>query len=150
MANLGLPHPKQIDIALPANLRCGRPLDDDAASRARTAWAPARRSFAGVLEVEPEWVGEHLGEVLVLDVREPAEWNGELGRVPGARHLPLGDLRAHLDELPREQPIVAVCRAGGRSAEASLILEQAGFPRAANMSGGMIRWHGLGLPVERA
>jgi glyoxylase-like metal-dependent hydrolase (beta-lactamase superfamily II)/rhodanese-related sulfurtransferase len=150
MANLGLPHPKQIDIALPANLRCGRPLDDDAAARAGPAWAPARRSFAGVLEVEPEWLGEHLGEVLVLDVREPAEWNGELGRVPRARHLPLGDLRAHLDELPRERPIVAVCRAGGRSAEASLILEQAGFPRAANLSGGMIRWHDLGLPVERA
>jgi rhodanese-related sulfurtransferase len=48
------------------------------------------------------------------------------------------------------RPIVAVCRAGGRSAEASLILEQAGFPRAANMNGGMLRWHGLGLPVERA
>ena len=78
----------------------------------------------------------------------PAEWNGELGRIPGARHLPLGELRARLGELPRDRPIVAVCRSGGRSAEASLILEQAGFPRAANMSGGMIRWHGLGLPTE--
>jgi glyoxylase-like metal-dependent hydrolase (beta-lactamase superfamily II)/rhodanese-related sulfurtransferase len=146
MTNLGLPHPKQIDVALPANLRCGRPVDGDAAARA-SEWAPARRSFAGVLEVDPEWLAEHLAEVQVLDVREPAEWNGELGRIPGARHLPLGELRARLGELPRDRPIVAVCRAGGRSAEASLILEQAGFPRAANMSGGMIRWHALGLPV---
>jgi len=147
MANLGLAHPKQIDVALPANLRCGRPLDDDAGARA-SAWAPARRSFAGVLEVEPEWLGEHLADVQVVDVREPAEWNGELGRIPGARHLPLGELRDRLGELPRDRAIVAVCRSGGRSAEASLILEQAGFTRAANMSGGMIRWHGLALPTE--
>jgi len=46
--------------------------------------------------------------------------------------------------------VIAVCRAGGRSAEASLILEQAGFARAANLSGGMIRWHDLRLPAERA
>jgi sulfur dioxygenase len=151
MENLGLPHPKQIDVALPANLRCGRPIDGGAGGERGAGppeWTPARRSFAGVLEVEPEWVGDHLGEVQVLDVREPQEWNGELGRIPGARHLPLGELRGRLAELPRDRPIVAVCRSGGRSAEASLILEQAGFPRAANLAGGMIRWHGLGLPTE--
>src|SRR5262245_25643934 len=148
MDNLGLAHPKQIDIAVPANVRCGRPQDDEAAARAGIAWGPARRSFAGGLEVEPEWLAEHLAEVLVLDVRELVEWTGELGRIPGARHLPLGGLRARLDELPRDRPIIAVCRSGGRSAEASLILEQAGLARAANMSGGMIRWHALGLPTE--
>ena len=147
MPNLGLPHPKQIDVAVPANLRCGRPPDGTAPARA-LEWEPARRSFAGVLEVEAEWLGEHLAEVNVVDVREPAEWNGDLGRIPGARPLPLGELRARLDELPRDRPVIAVCRSGGRSAEASLILEQAGFPRAANLSGGMIRWHELGLPTE--
>src|SRR5436190_1353939 len=100
MANLGLPHPKQIDVALPANLRCGRPIDGDraagnsAAGADEAEWAAARRTFAGVLEVETEWLGEHLGDVEVVDVREPDEWNGELGRIPGARHLPLGELRA--------------------------------------------------------
>src|SRR5262245_41914094 len=53
MDNLGLPHPKQIDVALPANLRCGRPPEGEGA-QTEPAWAPARRSFAGVLEVEPE------------------------------------------------------------------------------------------------
>jgi len=147
MANLGLPHPKQIDVALPANLRCGRPLDG-AAGAGDPEWPGARRSFAGVLEVDPEWLGEHLGDVSIVDVRERDEWNGELGRIPGARHLPLGELRARLGELGRDRPVVAVCRSGGRSAEASLILEQAGFARAANLSGGMIRWHALGLPTE--
>jgi len=69
MANLGLPHPKQIDVALPANLRCGRPPDGAAPPRA-PEWAPARRSFAGVLEVEAEWLGEHLADVTAVDVRE--------------------------------------------------------------------------------
>jgi rhodanese-related sulfurtransferase len=101
-----------------------------------------------VLEVDPEWLGEHLAEVHVLDVREPAEWTGELGRIAGAIPLPLGQLRARVGELPRDRPIVAVCRAGGRSAEASLILEREGFARAANLSGGMLRWTALGLPVE--
>ena len=146
MANLGLPHPKQIDVALPANLRCGRPIDGLGAGEPQ--WAPARRTFAGVLEVDAEWLGEHLADVQVVDVREVDEWNGELGRIPGARHVPLGQLRARLGELPRDRPVVAVCRSGGRSAEASLILEQAGFSRAANLSGGMIRWHALGLPTE--
>jgi glyoxylase-like metal-dependent hydrolase (beta-lactamase superfamily II)/rhodanese-related sulfurtransferase len=136
MANLGLPHPKQIDVAVPANLRCGRPADG--AVTGQPEWAAARRSFAGVLEVEPEWLAEHVADVQVVDVREAYEWNGDLG-----------ELRARLGELARDRPVVAVCRSGGRSAEASLILEQAGFPRAANLAGGMIHWNDLGLPVER-
>jgi sulfur dioxygenase len=146
MDNLGLPHPKQIDVAVPANLRCGRP--EVPYPDADAEWAPALRSYAGVLEVQPDWLAEHLADVQVLDVREPAEWAGELGHIPGAQLLPLGELRAHLPVLPRDRPIVAVCRSGGRSAEASQILEAAGFPRAANLSGGMLRWRGLGLPVE--
>ena len=111
MDNLGLPHPKQIDVAVPANLRCGRPLTPYPAADAE--WAPALRSYAGVLEVQPEWLADHLRDVLVLDVREPAEWTGELGQIPGAVLLPLGQLRARLPELPRDRPIVAVCRSGG-------------------------------------
>ena len=150
MANLGLPHPKQIDVALPANLRCGRP--PDGAAPARAAELGARRGdrsracsrsrpsgWASTSPTSRWWTYASL-----------SEWNGELGRIPGARHLPLGELRARLGELPRDRPMVAVCRAGGRSAEASQILEQAGFGRAANLSGGMIRWHDLGLPAERA
>ena len=148
MDNLGLPHPKQIDVALPANLRCGRPLDGDAPARAprpgrrrgdrsRACWRSRPSGWASISPTCRWWT-----------CASPAEWNGELGRIPGARHLPLGELRARLGELPRDRPIVAVCRSGGRSAEASLILEQAGFARAANMSGGMIRWHDLGLPTE--
>jgi glyoxylase-like metal-dependent hydrolase (beta-lactamase superfamily II)/rhodanese-related sulfurtransferase len=147
MDNLGLPHPKQIEMALPANLRCGRPADGSLADEA-PQWAAAQRSFAGALEVDPDWVGEHLAEVQVVDVREQPEWVGELGHIPGAKLLPLGQLRTQLDALSRQRPIVAVCRSGGRSVQAVLMLEKAGFTRAASLSGGMIRWRSLGLPVE--
>jgi glyoxylase-like metal-dependent hydrolase (beta-lactamase superfamily II)/rhodanese-related sulfurtransferase len=150
MTNLGLPHPKQIDVAVPANLRAGRPDANAAAPAAPSAptWAPVVRTFAGIPQIEPEWVAEHRAESLVLDVREPSEWNGELGHIRGAKLVPLGELRAKLGELPKDTPIVAVCRSGGRSAQACVILEGAGFSRVANLSGGMIGWRSLGFAVD--
>lgn len=145
MDNLGLPHPKLIAVAVPANMRCGRP-EQTPPEVAR--WAPVQRSFAGVPQLSCEWLEEHLGDALVLDVREPHEFTGELGHIKGARLLPVGELRGHLDDLPKDRPIVVVCRSGGRSAQASLILEGAGFAQVANLAGGMIRWRSLGLPVE--
>ena len=83
----------------------------------------------------------------MFDVREPAEFDGELGHIAGARLLPFGELRKRLGELPKEERIVTICRSGGRSAQAALILENAGYKQAANLSGGMLRWRTLGLPV---
>jgi len=147
MDNLGLPHPRQIDIAVPANLRCGRP-DVAGTEPDDSAWAPLHVTFAGIREIEPRWVEEHLADVLVLDVREPAEYDGPLGHIPGARLVPLGSLLARLDEIPRDRPIVAVCRAGGRSAQATVLLGKHGFDRVANLPGGMLRWRALDLLTE--
>ncbi len=147
MDNLGLPHPKQLDVAVPANLRCGRPTSEP--ERADTpAWAPVVRSFAGVPQISAEWLAEHLGEPHLLDVREPAEFTGELGHLAGAELLPLGQLRGRLTEVSKNRPIVTICRSGGRSAQAALILEGAGHAQVANLDGGMIRWHALRLPVR--
>jgi glyoxylase-like metal-dependent hydrolase (beta-lactamase superfamily II)/rhodanese-related sulfurtransferase len=143
MTNLGLPHPKQIDVAVPANLRCGRPEPDALADT--PAWGPVVRTFGGVPEVEPTWVAEHRRAVTLLDVREAAELTGDLGRLPETLHVPLGELRARLAEVPRERPIVALCRSGRRSAQASAILEKAGVRDVASLAGGMIRWRALGL-----
>ncbi len=84
----------------------------------------------------------------LLDVREPNEFVGDLGHLRGAHLVPLGELRSRLNDLPKERPIVAVCRSGGRSAQACVILEGAGFPRVANLSGGMIGWRSLGFAAE--
>jgi sulfur dioxygenase len=91
MTNLGLPHPKQIDIAVPANLKCGRPDADAVADR--PTWGPVTRTFAGGLEIDPAWVADNRRQVTLLDVRERAELTGELGRIEGALHIPLGELQ---------------------------------------------------------
>lgn len=147
MENLQLPHPKQIDVALPANLRCGRPESGKAPRPAE--WGPVRQSYAGLLEIEPEWVAEHRASVHVVDVRQPAEMQESLGRIDGALIIPLNELRGRLGELPRDKPIVAVCHAGMRSGQASVILRSSGFDRVANMRGGMLLWTQLGLPVVK-
>lgn len=143
MTNLGLPHPKQIDFAVPANLKCGRPdgvLRDDAPK-----WGPAIHTFAGGLEIEPTWVADHRGQVTILDVREPAEVVGDLGRIDGSVHIPLGELPQRAGEIERDRPVICVCRSGRRSAQAATLLQKAGVNDVANMAGGMIRWRALGL-----
>ena len=147
MQNLGLPHPKLIDIAVPANLRCGRP-DTDTALPAEPGWAPLTFTFAGIWEIQPQALEEHAEGIQIVDVREPDEYHGSLGRIRGARLIPLGSLAARTGELAPDRPVVAVCRSGARSAQASVLLQRAGFKDVANLAGGMLRWRAEGLPVE--
>ncbi len=149
MNNLGLAHPKQIDIAVPANLKCGRP-DDTQLLDTEPDWAPLNYTFAGIWEIQPQWVEEHLNDVHILDVREPDEFDGPLGHIPGAMLLPLGSLSEQMDKIPKGRPIVTVCRAGGRSARATLMLRQAGLANVANLAGGILRWRAQKLTVVGA
>jgi sulfur dioxygenase len=146
MENLGLPHPKKIDIAVPANLRCGRPQVSEPALEEQT-WAPLAFTFAGFWEIQPQWVEEHLKELQIVDVREPEEYDGPLGHIPGAQLVPLRSLAERAADLSRDRPIVTVCRAGGRSAQATVILRRAGLAKVANLAGGMLRWRAQGLTV---
>lgn len=146
MTHLGLAHPKMIDVAVPANLRCGRvaePAADD-----EPGWAPLTYTFSGIWEVQPDWLEEHLGDVQIVDVRETGEFNGALGHVPGARLVPLGSLAARAHELSKERPVVTVCRSGARSAHAAVLLRKAGFDKVANLAGGMLRWRAQRFTVE--
>src|SRR5262249_13722576 len=132
--------------AVPANNRCGYSAAAAAADAAPN-WAPLAYTYAGFWEVSAAWVEEHLGSLQVVDVREPEEYTGPLGHIAGARLLPLGQLSEGVAALDRERPVVTVCRAGGRSAQATLMLQKAGFAKVANLSGGMLRWHAQGLAV---
>jgi sulfur dioxygenase len=147
MDNLHLPHPKQIDVAVPANLKCGQPKVGDVSLTAPT-WAALTYTFAGIWEIQPQALEEVTGNVQILDVREPAEYNGPLGHIRGAILIPLGELAGRTAEFDRERPIVAVCRSGARSAQATVILQQAGLKDAANLAGGMLRWRAEGYAVE--
>ena len=85
------------------------------------------------------------GEVLLLDVREDDEWAS--GHAPPATHITLGTLDPAA--VPRDRPIVAVCRSGKRSARAAQALAAAGHD-VRNLAGGMNAWAAAGLPVVRA
>ncbi|MGH8666582.1 MAG: MBL fold metallo-hydrolase [Burkholderiales bacterium] len=146
MNHLGLAHPKQMDIAVSANLRCGQPQEE--APPTAQDWAPLTYTFAGIWEVQPQWLEEHARQVQILDVREPNEFNGSLGHVRGAILIPLGALTERAQELSKVRPIVTVCRSGARSAQATVLLGKAGFTQVANLSGGMLRWRAQRFPVE--
>lgn len=81
---------------------------------------------------------------VLLDVREPDEWHA--GHAPGATWIPLGRLAAEHGSLPRDRPVLAICRVGGRSAHAAAALVGAGLD-ARNVAGGMQAWAAAGLPV---
>jgi sulfur dioxygenase len=148
MTNLGLAHPKLMDVAVPANLRCGRPEKEDMTNAADIDWAPIAVTFAGIWELQPDWVAENPGCVQVVDVREPHEFTGSLGRIAGAKLIPLGSLMQRFPEMEKDKPVVVVCRSGARSAQATVLLRNAGFAKVANLAGGMLRWRAQHLPVE--
>jgi sulfur dioxygenase len=143
MRNLGLAHPKQIAVAVPANLRSGEPEDGRAPVAAE--WGPVVVTYAGFPEIAAEWLAAHRADVHVLDVRSQAEFDGELGGITGAQLIPLDELRARTAEVPIDKPVIAVCQTGKRSAMATGILRKAGIERVANLAGGMVRFRELGL-----
>jgi adenylyltransferase/sulfurtransferase len=77
-------------------------------------------------------------DVLIVDVREPHEW--EINRIEGARLVPLGTLPEHLGELPHDRDIVVHCKGGGRSKRAAEFLRSQGFDRVLNLAGGINGW----------
>ena len=90
-------------------------------------------------------------EVLVLDVRTPGEFSGELGHIAGARNIPLDAVSERSEELAawRERPVLLVCRTDKRSAKAARILAQQGLTDLQVVAGGMEAWNAAGLPTER-
>ncbi len=104
----------------------------------------------GIPEVTVETTNELSKKVKIIDVREPHEFNGELGHIAGAELAVLGPaLLKVLEEGDRNQDIIFVCRSGGRSGQATQASLQMGYKSVANMIGGMLRWNELKLPIEK-
>ncbi|MDA8072189.1 MAG: molybdopterin-synthase adenylyltransferase MoeB [Actinomycetota bacterium] len=95
---------------------------------------------AEIREVEPAVVEPRLGEVIVLDVREPDEY--EQGAIPGAVHLPRGFLEFQVEgKLPdKQRPVVIYCAGGARSALAAKTLQDLGYGEVESLVGGFNRW----------
>ncbi len=86
-------------------------------------------------------------DIVFLDVREQNEWN--LGRIPGAVHIPRGNLESKVEGLiDRTQRIVVYCARANRSALAADTLLQMGYEKVASMSEGFGGWVGAGGEVE--
>lgn len=88
------------------------------------------------------------GEVLVIDVREQAEWDHS--HIDGdVRHIPLSRLQAAAATVPSDKPIVFQCRVGGRSTMAAQAFRASGF-EAYSLAGGLLAWDAEGLPITPA
>ena len=101
------------------------------------------------LDVDPAFVTARRDRIALIDVREPAEFTGELGHVPGATLVPLATLSGAAAAWDPRRDIVLVCRSGGRSARAAMELARRGFRHLYNLRGGMLAWNEAHLPVER-
>jgi rhodanese-related sulfurtransferase len=84
---------------------------------------------------------------VLLDVREIFEWTE--GHLPGAQHIPLGQLDERAIEVDRNRPVVVYCTSGMRSIDGSYVLKRQGFPRVSSLAGGIAGWAEAGNPVDK-
>jgi rhodanese-related sulfurtransferase len=105
------------------------------------AQAPAPPPGLAEGEIDPVEVKAKIDRhdpFVLIDVREPHEW--QIGHIPYAKLIPLGDLPKRVNELNSADEIVAHCKSGARSAKAVDFLKQAGFKKVKNMKGGILAW----------
>lgn len=81
------------------------------------------------------------GDIELIDVREDSEWS--TGHISGARNIPLGSLAEQMGDLPKDRPVVTVCRTGPRSERATQMLREAGLS-ADFLVGGVRAWEAGG------
>lgn len=88
-------------------------------------------------------------DAVVVDVREDSEV--QAGKIKGAKHIPLGQLKTRLGELEKakDKPVLVYCRSGNRSAHACHLLTKEGFQDVSNLAGGMMAWESANLPVSK-
>ena len=110
----------------------------------------ARPAPGGYRDVSPADTAAAGRTVRLVDVREPHEYTGELGHVPGSELVPLASVAASAQAWDRGRDLILICRSGARSGRAAEALVAAGFARVMNMAGGMLAYNAAGLPVERS
>jgi rhodanese-related sulfurtransferase len=129
MDGLNLAHPKRIHEALPANLRCGLAPKE----------GPAKAADSAIKQLSVDRLDDFSGS-LIVDVRSREEFHGELGHLPDAVLAPLTGLQQQAAAWQRDEPVLLVCRSGGRSSKGCSLLSEMGFTDVTNLSGGMMAW----------
>lgn len=110
------------------------------------AWEKAKLPVERVKDVTPEQLAKSLGDYVVIDVREAYELRG--GKIPGAVHIPMGQLQTRVNDLDKSKMYAIVCASGGRSSSVAAWLSQLGYD-VSNVVGGMSLWAGGRHPIER-
>ncbi len=78
-------------------------------------------------------------DIQLIDVRQPDEY--EFARIEGAKLIPLGEIMRRMDELDETKEIIIQCKSGGRSGQAIMALQRAGFTgELKNLKGGITAW----------
>ena len=120
-------------------------------SGAMLLWSLFGNRLRGIKEVDTVAALQLINHknALVLDVREQSEY--DTGHILNSRLIPVGKIKERVGELEKykDQPIVAVCRSGIRSATACAVLGKQGFTQVYNLTGGMQAWQKNNLPVEK-
>lgn len=104
----------------------------------------------GYRDISPLAVRDLLDGLRLIDVRQPDEFDGPLGHIPGAELVPLATVTAAAAAWDRAVPTLIICRSGGRSARAAADLATMGFRQLYNLSGGMLAWDANNLPRATA
>jgi hydroxyacylglutathione hydrolase len=145
-----LDHPGQLWEICWQLLRIGFELPLGWLAGGMMAW----RTSGGELSILPQWTVHDLSlalaqrpDLVVLDVRQPAEWTG--GHIPDATFLTGAELTRRVGELPLNRPIATICGSGYRSSVAASLLKRQGCEEVYNVLGGMQAWEQGGLPIRR-
>jgi hydroxyacylglutathione hydrolase len=111
-----------------------------------TAWEAAGLPLQSIEVIDAESARKMIADgAAALDVREMGEFAS--GHVQGADHVPLGSLQQHLDDVPRDRPVVTYCGMGERATSAASLLERAGFRAVLNLKGGVRAWKEAGYEL---
>lgn len=139
--------PERVDALVRAFIRVG--LDEivgyvaSADATADGAAAGARLELADIAAARADW---ERGSAVILDVRSSLEYRE--GHIPGAIHVPAGQLLGALSRIPHDKPVLVHCASGSRSGAAASALLAHGFDRVKDVAGGFPAWEQAGNPVE--
>jgi hydroxyacylglutathione hydrolase len=104
--------------------------------------------YHGVQDIDPRELSQKKDQVVLIDVRQPEEYQGDLGHIPGSKLIALDTLPENMSQIPQDRTVVFVCRSGSRSAKAAAFAMEHGFRNVYNLKGGMILWNELHLQTE--
>jgi hydroxyacylglutathione hydrolase len=130
-------------------LRVGYAPPEGWLSGAMPAWRASAKPLESTRQMTVHELHKELAsqDLHVLDVRQPSEWAE--GHIPGAQFITGAELPGRVEEVPRDEVVAVICGTGFRSSASGSLLQQQGYERIVNVTGGMSAWNRAGYERER-